>query len=111
VWLAARNALGANRETIEIVHHLGGTDGQIAATFQRSVAQDAVIGGFAGFVLGVGVAYLLGSRFAVLESGFVDSGTLGWSQWGLMVLVPLGGVALAMLTARLTVILALRRML
>ena len=111
VWLAARNALGANRETIEVVHHLGGTDAQIAATFQRSVAFDAALGGGAGFAVGLGAAYLLGSRFAVLESGIVASGSLGWADWGLVAIIPLVGVVLAMLTARLTVLAALRRML
>ena len=45
VWLAARNALGGNRDTIEIVHLLGGSDAQIARIFQRSILADAVIGG------------------------------------------------------------------
>jgi len=36
VFLAARSALGNNRATIEIVHLLGGTDGQIAQLFQRA---------------------------------------------------------------------------
>ena len=44
VWLAARSALGSNRDTIEIVHLLGGTDGQIARIFQRSIAIDALAG-------------------------------------------------------------------
>ena len=48
VWLAARSALGSNRETIEIVHLLGGTDRQIAQIFQRSIAVDAVVGGIVG---------------------------------------------------------------
>jgi len=37
VWLAARSALGSNRNTIEIVHLLDATDGQIARIFQRSI--------------------------------------------------------------------------
>lgn len=111
VWLAARNALGANRETIEIVHHLGGTDRQIAATFQRSVAVDAVMGGLAGFLLGLIAAYILGSRFAALESGLVAGGGLGLRDWMLATLVPAGGVVLAIVTMRVTVLSALRRML
>ena len=37
VLLAARNTLGTQRETIEIVHMLGGTDAQIARGVQRGV--------------------------------------------------------------------------
>ena len=43
VLLAARTALGANRDTIEIVHLLGGTDSQIARIFQRSIGIDAAV--------------------------------------------------------------------
>jgi cell division transport system permease protein len=48
VLLAVRNALGANRDTIEIVHLLGGTDAQIARIFQRSIGFDAAGGGAVG---------------------------------------------------------------
>ena len=45
VLLAARSALGTHRDTIEIVHLLGGTDAQIARVFQRSIGFDAAGGG------------------------------------------------------------------
>lgn len=109
VWLAARSALGSNRETIEIVHLLGGTDQQIARVFQRSVAVDAVIGGLAGLALGVAAMWLLGRQFAELGSGMVAGGSLGAGDWVLLFAIPLVGVVLAVLTARLTVLSALRR--
>lgn len=111
VWLAARTALGANRGTIEVVHHLGGTDAQIARIFQNSVAFDAMLGGGAGLVLGLAAAMLIGSRFGELQSGMVSDSGLGWADWALVGLIPVAGVLLAMLTARFTVISALRRML
>jgi cell division transport system permease protein len=111
VWLAARSALGSNRDTIEIVHLLGGTDGQIARIFQRSIAIDALIGGAAGLLLGLIAVVLLGRQFAALGSGMVAGGALGAADWIAIGAVPLAGVLIAMLTARLTVIGALRRML
>jgi cell division transport system permease protein len=111
VLLAARTALGTNRETIEIVHLLGGTDGQIARVFQRSIGIDAAGGGIVGFALAVVVILFLGERFAGLGAGLVESGALGWSDWIVLALVPLAAVALAMTTARLTVMHALRKML
>lgn len=111
VWLAARSALGANRDTIEVIHHLGGTDGQIASIFQRSIALDALAGGTAGLLAGMAAIMLLGRQFAALGSGLVAGGGLGLLDWLAIVAVPLLGVALATLTARLTVIAALRRML
>ena len=111
VWLAARSALGSNRETIEVVHLLGATDGQIARLFERSIALDAAIGGLAGLALGAGALWLLGAQFARLGSGMVVGGALGPIGWALLAAIPVAGVALAMLTARLTVLGALRRML
>jgi cell division transport system permease protein len=111
VWLAARSALGANRETIEVIHHLGGTDGQIAGIFQRSIAIDAFAGGIAGLMAGLAAILLLGQQFASLGSGLVAGGGLAVADWAMIAAVPLAGVLLAMLTARLTVLAALRRML
>ena len=111
VWLASRNALGVNRDTIEIVHLLGGTDKQIARIFQRSIAFDAVLGGTVGLVLGLAAIMALGNRFAALESGMVASGSLGLVDWILLALIPFAGVLIAVLTARVTVLTALRRML
>lgn len=111
VWLAARNAFGANRDTVEIVHLLGGTDQQIARIFQRSIAFDAVLGGTVGLALGLAAITTLGNRFSALESGMVAGGELGTIDWLLIAAIPFAGVVIAILTARLTVIAALRRML
>ena len=111
VWLAARSALGSNRETIEIIHLLGGTDAQIARIFQRSIGLDAVLGGLVGLALGLAAMVLLGRQFAGLGSGMVAGGSLGPVDWGLLAAIPVTGVILAMLTARMTVLSALRRML
>lgn len=111
VWLAARSALGSNRDTIEIVHLLGGTDGQIARLFQRSIAADAAIGGVVGLLLGLIALFLLGGRFAALGSGMVDGGSFGFVEWAVIGALPLAGIALAVVTARITVLAALRRML
>ncbi len=111
VWLAARSALGSNRDTIEIVHLLGGNDRQIAGIFQRSIAMDAMIGGGVGLGLGLGAIFLLGRQFARLGSGMVAGGGLGPADWLGLAAVPLAAIVLAVLTARITVLSALRRML
>lgn len=111
VWLAARSALGSNRDTIEIVHLLGGTDGQIARIFQRSIAVDALVGGLVGLLLGLIAVFFLGRQFAALGSGMVAGGGLEIRDWVAIGAIPLVGIVIAMLTARVTVMAALRRML
>lgn len=109
VWLAARNALGGNRKTIEVVHLLGGSDDQIARIFQRSILLDAVIGGVLGLVAGVLAMSLLARQFGALQSGMVAGGTLTAIDWVLIGLVPLFAVAIAVYTARMTVLSSLRK--
>ena len=109
VWLAARNALGGNRRTIEIVHLLGGSDDQIARIFQRSVLLDALVGGLLGLVAGVIAITLLARQFAALQSGMVAGGSLVPLDWVLIALVPLFAVAIAVYTARMTVLSSLRK--
>lgn len=111
VLLAARNALGANRDTIEIVHFLGGTDTQIARIFQRSMGMDAASGGISGLVFAAAIIWAVGQRFAALGAGLVEGGALGWADWVVLALVPFAAMALAMITARLSVMHALRKML
>lgn len=111
VLLASRNALGNHRGTIEIVHMLGGTDKQIARIFQRSMAIDAAAGGVGGLLLGVVATSLLGRQFSALGSGMIGSADLAWSDWLIVCCIPIAGVLLAVVTARLSVLGALRRML
>jgi len=111
VLLAARSALGTNRDTIEIVHLLGGTDAQIARVFQRSIAVDAAGGGAVGLALAALVILALGRQFASLGAGMVDQGALGLTDWAVLACIPLLAIGLAVVTARLTVMHTLRKML
>ena len=111
VWLAARNAFANHRETVEIIHLLGGTDGQITRVFQRSVMIEALFGASLGVALGSLIVWVLGQQFAALDSGMVGGATLGLNDWLLNATIPLVGVLLAILTARITISLALRAML
>ncbi|RKF22787.1 FtsX-like permease family protein [Altericroceibacterium spongiae] len=111
VWLAARSAMAANRTTIEIIYMLGASDDQIARIFQRSAARDAALGAAIGFLIGLAAIAVLARRFGALGSGMVDSAWLLTGDWLAIGAIPFIGVALAFLTARVTVLNALRRML
>lgn len=111
VLLAARTALGNHRNTIAIVHMLGGTDGQIARIFQKAIGMDAAAGAALGMAVAVAAVSVLGRRFAGLGAGLVAGGALGWVDWLLMALIPLVAVGLAVLTVRVSVLKTLSRML
>lgn len=111
VWLTARSAFANHRETVEIIHLLGGTDAQVTRIFQRSVLRDAAFGSLVGLVLGLGAVWLLGRQFAALDSGMIGGGGLNWSDWAVIAAIPLGGVLLALITGRITIGFALKSML
>lgn len=111
VWLAARNALGQHRETVEIIHLLGGTDSQITRIFLGTVLREAAFGAAVGTALGLAAIWMLAQQFAALDSGMAGGGVLGRFDWVAIAAVPLAGVLLALATARMTIALALRDML
>ena len=111
VWLAARNAFASARDTVEIIHLLGATDRQISAVFLRTVLREAAFGAVVGALLGGGAVWLLGQQFAALDSGMASGGVLTLADWLVIGAVPLAGVLIALLTARITIALALKDML
>jgi len=111
VWLASRNAFINHRETVEIVHLLGGTDTQVTRMFERSVIREAAFGALIGLVIGLAAVWLLGQQFASLDSGMVGGGGLGPIDWVIIASIPVGGVLLALITGRITIGYALRSML
>jgi cell division transport system permease protein len=111
VWLASRNALAQHRETVEIIHLLGGTDSQITRIFLGTVLREAAFGAAVGTVLGLGAVWLLAQQFAALDSGMAGGGALVLADWVAIAAVPLAGVLLALGTARMTIALALKGML
>ena len=109
VVLSVRGALNTHRTTIEIMHMMGSTDIQAARLFQRRVALDALFGGMVGLLAAVLVLWLLGSRFSALEPGLLADAGMPLYGWLLLVIIPVGVAALAMLTARWTVLSALKK--
>ncbi len=111
VVLAARAGLETHRATIEVMHMLGATDVQVARLFQRRLALDAAIGGVAGSIAALAMLLFLATRVAALGSQLLSGITLSFSDWALLVLLPIGFVLLATVIARVTIVAALRRIL
>ncbi|MEH6758041.1 MAG: FtsX-like permease family protein [Parasphingorhabdus sp.] len=111
VIIASRAALNTHNETIGVIHLLGGTDRQISRLFQRRIALDALLGGILGMICGTIIILLLGSQLADLGSGLTQSFGLSWYSWLIIVAIPILGMILAMVTARMTVMGALKKIL
>ena len=111
VMLAARGALNTHRATIEVLHLLGATDPQIARLFQRRLGLDALFGGGIGLIAGLIALFFLGDRMGVISAGLTGSAGLGLGGWLALFFIPIIAAALATIAARMTILIALRRML
>lgn len=111
VVLAARAALDTHRGTIEVMHLMGATAVQIARLFQRRIALDALFGGLVGFIAGAIVLLFLSRRVGELGSELLGSAGIPPLGWVVLFALPFGGVALAMLVARVAILRALAKLL
>lgn len=111
VILGSRAALDQHRATIDVMHLMGATDRQISRLFERRVAQDAVSGAALGFVLAFGALMIVTWRFQAVGAALVSGGALGWIDGALLCLIPIAGVGLAILSARITVLRSLAHIL
>lgn len=110
VMLTARSALNIHHGTIELLHLIGANDAQISKLFQRRLALDAGFGGIIGFAIALIVIILIGWQINKVGSALLSQASLGWG-WILLPLIPLLLIAIAGLTARMTIRGALRRIL
>jgi cell division transport system permease protein len=109
VVLAARGAHATHRGTIDIMHMLGATDTQVVRLFQQRMMLDALFGAVIGFSGAVVVIILVGRSMNAVASDLVQSVSLPAFAWILLPLLPLAGVGVAWLSARVTLQRALKR--
>ena len=110
VVFAVRTGLAIHSPVVELLHIMGATDAYVARQFQAHVAGLALRGGLVG--LGLAALTLLALRLAAGDTplGLMPDMTLGPREWLALVAVPLVAAALAVITARWTVLRVLTRM-
>jgi cell division transport system permease protein len=111
VIMTARAALGTHYATIEILHMIGATDTQICRLFQRRIAIDSAYGILLGALVAALLLMLLVWQLSGVTAGLGAGATLGVGGWIFLAMLPLLAIALAALTARVTLLRALKTML
>jgi cell division transport system permease protein len=115
VIFAVRSGLAIHRDTIEVLHLIGAHDDYIARQFQNHTTKLVFQGGLVAlFVLGLSEVFLLQAVLG-LDPSLMPRFQVGVLQWlaialGPGVVVFVGMLAIANVTARLTVRRALARM-
>jgi cell division transport system permease protein len=111
VVFTTQSGLAIHHEAIDILHLIGAQDAYIASQFAGRALALGLTGGFLGLVLGIitlmGIGYLMGS----MEKLFVPNLQLTAYHWLIVGLLPVGVAVIAMMTARITVLRSLRKML
>jgi cell division transport system permease protein len=109
VIFVTKTGLAIHRRVIEIVHLVGAQDSYIARQFLANACRLGLVGGIGGVALAaltlVGLERILGPGATALLPGL----SLDTGQWAVLAILPLAVSAVAMITAHLTVLLALAR--
>lgn len=102
--------LAIHRPVIETLHTIGAQDDYIARQFAFHALMQGIKGGAGGFMLALPALAGLGVLIDRIEGGLMPGVRLSALDWGVLLTLPAGGAALAMLTARLTVLRTLARL-
>ncbi|PHZ84368.1 cell division protein FtsX [Paremcibacter congregatus] len=110
VIFGTKAGMAEHRDTISIIHHLGAHDHMIARAYQNRFMKYGLTGGIIGLVLAfitlVSLIYL--SRD--VASGLVKTPELPVMESAALLVIPLFAALISMLTARITVLRDLGRM-
>ena len=104
------SGLAVHHDIIELLHLMGAEDRFIARQFQDHAMRLGLAGAVPGLLLAALTVELLGIAAGRVDSLLLPNIRLGVAQWAVLALVPLAAGAIAMLTARATVMRRLGRM-
>ncbi len=110
VVFATRSGLAVHRELIELMHLIGSRDSYIARQFQNHALSLALRGGALGVALGSGTVVMLAIVSRPIQGALLPDINLGASSIAAIAALPLIAGAIALVTARVTVLRALQKM-
>ncbi len=111
VVFTTRTGLAIHMDVIEVLHFIGAQDDYIADQFAARAMFLGLKGGGLGLGLGVPTLMSLDHFAGKMAESMLPHLTLGFWQWVVLALLPLGVAAIAAASAKVTVLRALARML
>ncbi len=111
VVFTTRTGLAIHQEAIEVLHLIGAQDTYIARQFASRALMLGLKGGVISLILAVPTLWGIGYLAASLQSGMLPDLSLPVAGWLVLLSLPLAVALIAMVTARLTVMKTLRKML
>ncbi|MHA1566404.1 MAG: cell division protein FtsX [Alphaproteobacteria bacterium] len=110
VVFATRSGFAVHYDIIELLHFMGARDSYVAAQFQGHAMRQGLRGGFMGALTAAALLAFIGFAARDIDAAFMPPLALSPWQWAILAIVPISAIAIAMATARLTVLRALIRM-
>lgn len=110
IIFGTKSSMSEHKNTIEIMHLMGAHDLMIAKVYQHRFMNYGLRGGAIGLFLSFLTIYGLLVLVQNLSGGFVETPTLPYLKMSLLLLFPIVFAILTMITARITVMRELRRM-
>jgi cell division transport system permease protein len=104
------SGLAVHHDIIEMLHVIGAEDGYIAGQFQGHALRLGLAGAVPGLLMAVLTVELLALAAGQVDSFLLPNVRLAPAQWLALALVPVAAGMIAMLTARITVMRRLSRM-
>lgn len=111
IFYTTQMSLGLHRNIIEILHIMGAKDTYVAQQYGKRMAWLGFCGGLFGMLLAIPTIFFIGSLAVRIEGGIISEATLGFSDWGIILSLPLFSMLIAMYTAYYTVKRTLQKML
>jgi cell division transport system permease protein len=111
VVFATRTGLAIHQEAIEVLHLIGAQDSYVAQQFASRALVLGLRGGIIGLVLAVPTLFAISYLAAHLEAGLLPDIDMGMAHWSALAGMPVAAALIAMVTARMTVLRTLARML
>ena len=111
VVFTTRTGLVIHREAIEVLHLIGAQDSYVARQFAGRALALGLKGGAIGLGLALPTLFGIGTLARQMDSSLLPDFTLTPGHWAVLAGLPLVVAFIAMLTARLTVMKTLSRML
>jgi len=111
VIFATRTGLAIHHEAIEVLHLIGAQDSYIARQFASRALMLGLRGGIFGLLLALPTIWGIGSLARSLQAGLLPEFSLGLGHWAILASLPVAVALIAMISARLTVMKTLTKML
>jgi cell division transport system permease protein len=111
VIFTTRTGLAVHQEAIEVLHLIGARDSYIARQFATRALMLALRGSLIGLALAVPTLMAVGILSSTFDTGVIPKLSLPFDQWLIIAVIPLLAALIAMVTARMTVLQSLARML